>query len=88
MWALDGGGIEYDTARVACAILAGNRWDGWLARRSHDDEGTGYERIERPTDGVTREEVYYFCVSDGFMGMIAFRAYSAGADCLSTLENI
>jgi hypothetical protein len=31
MPALDrGGGIHHDTAKIACGILAGNRWDGYF----------------------------------------------------------
>lgn len=37
--AVDDGGIDYDTALVACGIVAGNRWDGFFVTRSADGNG-------------------------------------------------
>lgn len=32
----DGGsGIDYDTAHIACAIIAGNTWDGYFSKDPH-----------------------------------------------------
>ncbi|KAH6975849.1 hypothetical protein EDB80DRAFT_658503 [Ilyonectria destructans] len=54
--AFDDGGVHYDTAHTACAILANNQWDGYF---SHDKHG----KIKvRPTDGVLRDPSFYFCL--------------------------
>ncbi|KAL2258286.1 hypothetical protein VTK26DRAFT_8451 [Humicola hyalothermophila] len=54
--ALDDGGIDFDTALVACGVIAGNRWsDGFF---SLDRSGT--VRVERPDGGILREPQYYF----------------------------
>lgn len=44
-------GVDYDTALTACAILAANRWDGYL---SHNRDGSA--RIEPPRDRVLRQK--------------------------------
>ncbi|KAK3937593.1 hypothetical protein QBC46DRAFT_411015 [Diplogelasinospora grovesii] len=63
--AVDGGlgvGIEYNTALVACGIVAGNRWDGaWFSVRSSSDNDS-IVPVEHPSDGILRDSVYYFCV--------------------------
>ncbi|KPM39093.1 hypothetical protein AK830_g7471 [Neonectria ditissima] len=54
--AFDDGGVHYDTAHTACAILANNRWDGYFSRDK-------YGKIKvRPTDGVLRDPSSYFCL--------------------------
>lgn len=54
-------GIHYQTAHVACAIVAHNRWDGYF---STDKEGTG--RIEPlSSDDLLEEDEYYFHVPEG-----------------------
>lgn len=55
---LDNGGIHYETALIACAILANNRWDGWFT------EEQGGDRVHVPDDGILWEQNYYFRVSD------------------------
>ena len=48
----DDGGIHYDTALVACQILANNRWDGYLARKTAAPAAApAFERVVRPADG-------------------------------------
>jgi hypothetical protein len=56
--ALDNGGIHYETAHIACAILANNCWDGWFT------EEQGGDRVYVPDDGILRKQNYYFRVSD------------------------
>ena len=53
----DDGGIHHDTARVACAIIADCRWDGWLAQ-SKDPNDRPLEELS----GILRETQYYFYV--------------------------
>ena len=60
--ALDSGGIHYETARLACAIPADNRWDGWFT------EEQGGDKLDVPDDGILRKENYYFRVSDDANG--------------------
>lgn len=55
--AFDDGGIHYDTIRIACGILAGNRWDGYFSL-----ERDGRIRVEPPSDGILRERCYFFCL--------------------------
>lgn len=52
------GGIHYETARVACAILANNRWDGFLTETQTGD------RTEIGPDIILRKKNYYFRVSE------------------------
>ncbi|KAH8675215.1 hypothetical protein BGZ61DRAFT_555119 [Ilyonectria robusta] len=52
----DDGGIHYDTAHTACAILADNQWDGYFSRDIH-----GKIKVH-PADGVLRDPSYYFCL--------------------------
>ena len=51
------GGLDPETARLACAIVAGNRWDGYLSTSS-----TG-SRIEDRE--LLLESNYYFIVPPG-----------------------
>lgn len=48
------GGIHHETARIACAILAGNRWDGFLT-----ETRTG-ERIREDSNSILQKSKYYF----------------------------
>lgn len=50
------GGIHHETARTACAITAGNRWDGYLT------EAIDGPRVEIPSHGVLQKSNYYFHV--------------------------
>ncbi|OAQ58068.1 HNH endonuclease domain-containing protein [Pochonia chlamydosporia 170] len=52
--ALDSGGIHHETARIACAILANSRWDGFL---SLTKDGP---KLEEPRDAVLPSRRYYF----------------------------
>ncbi|KAL2190587.1 hypothetical protein L209DRAFT_750722 [Thermothelomyces heterothallicus CBS 203.75] len=54
--ALDDGGIDFDTALVACGLVAGNRWnDGFFSL-----DRSGAVSVERPDDGILREQQYFF----------------------------
>jgi hypothetical protein len=48
------GGLHHETALIACAVVAGNRWDGFL---SEQRTGSG---VLTPRDGVFRGKEYYF----------------------------
>jgi hypothetical protein len=48
------GGLHHETALIACAVVAGNRWDGFL---SEQRTGSG---VLTPRDGVLRGKEYYF----------------------------
>ena len=50
------GGIHHETARIACAIVANNRWDGFLSEKHC---GLG---INIPRNGIIRGQGYYFQV--------------------------
>lgn len=54
------GGLHYDTARVACGIIAGNRWDGYFAT---DTEGEDTD-LGHASDGILPVGVYYFHFKD------------------------
>jgi len=49
-----GGGLHHETARIACGIISGNRWDGYLARTPIGPP------ITVEPDGLLRESEYYF----------------------------
>ncbi|KAH0240860.1 hypothetical protein KCU71_g24079, partial [Aureobasidium melanogenum] len=51
------GGIHHETALTACAVVAGNRWDGFLR-----EQGTG-SRVTTPRDGILKGKDYFFCLS-------------------------
>lgn len=66
--ALDDGGLDYDTALVACGILAGNKWTGFFAKQS-PASGSNLVRVARPADGVLRgNDAYYFQLPDADAG--------------------
>lgn len=48
------GGIHHETARIACAIIAGNRWDGYFT------DAIDGPRVEIPSHGVLQKSNYYF----------------------------
>ncbi|KAF4345756.1 hypothetical protein FBEOM_277 [Fusarium beomiforme] len=52
----DGSGVDYDTAHTACAIIAGNTWDGYFSKDPH-----GKEKIH-PPNRVLSYGRYYFCL--------------------------
>ena len=52
------GGIHHETARIACAIIANNKWDGFLT----ETKTGGRSRIE--SDTILRKTDYYFRVSE------------------------
>lgn len=60
--ALDDGGVDYDTALVACSIVTGNTKTGFFATREAGSRGL--ERVVRPDDGILRENEYYFQLPD------------------------
>lgn len=51
------GGIHHETARIACAILANNRWEGFLT-----ETRTG-QPVQVDSDGILRGKNYYFRIS-------------------------
>lgn len=51
-----GGGLHHETARIACAIIACNAWDGYFSRTRD-----GPQVAEDPDD-VLKEKIYYFQV--------------------------
>lgn len=50
------GGIHHETARIACAIIAGNRWDGYFT------EAIDGPRVETHSHGVLQKSDYFFHV--------------------------
>jgi hypothetical protein len=50
------GCLHHETARIVCAIIAGNRWDGYLSTSPNA------EAINVPPDGLLTGEEYYFFV--------------------------
>lgn len=60
-------GINFETARAACGIVAGNRWDQgtYFAEKSQRENGeTVWTRVERPEDGVLQANFDYYFVVD------------------------
>ena len=51
------GGIHYGTAFLACAIVAGNSWSGYLTESTRDGN-----RVKHQVDAILRSEQYYFHV--------------------------
>ena len=51
------GGIHHETARIACAIVANNSWEGYFTMTKSG------ERVMDGPDGILRGEDYYFWVS-------------------------
>ncbi len=56
--ALDaGGGIHHETARIACCIVANNRWDGFLTENK-----AGTQRVDAtlgPDDNLLKKDYYF-----------------------------
>lgn len=48
------GGLDYETARTACGLLAGNRWDGFFSRKVDG------EAIDASVHPVLPEGSYFF----------------------------
>ncbi len=57
--AFDSQGIHHETARVACAILANSRWDGFF---SVTKDG---EAVSEGKDDLLLSQRYYFRIPDG-----------------------
>jgi hypothetical protein len=51
----DEDGIHHETARLACAIVAGNRWDGFLC-----EDKEGHLRVAAGPNESLRGPSYYF----------------------------
>lgn len=49
-------GLHHDTAKIACALIAGNRWDGYFA---HSPEGPPISQSEHL---LLKGDRYYFVV--------------------------
>ncbi|KAL6366232.1 hypothetical protein LRP88_00077 [Fusarium phalaenopsidis] len=55
-------GVDYDCALISCGIVTGNTWaTGWLATMG---VGSQFVRVERPADGILREQKYYYFIDD------------------------
>ena len=64
--AVDDGGIDFDTAFLACCVITGNTWSSaWLAQRGREGR---LQRLARPLDGILRDSVYHFCVGEDVHG--------------------
>ena len=48
------GGIHHETARIACGIVAGNRWDGYFT------ENLNGPRVVIPPHGILLNSEYFF----------------------------
>jgi hypothetical protein len=60
-------GIHHETALNACAVVAGNRWNGFLCEQRIGS------RVLTPRDEVLKGKEYYFRVSDDAEGQSAQR---------------
>jgi len=56
----DAGGVHYETARTACALLANNRWDGYFALTRGGDSVV--DTLDGGIDGILMDQIYYFCL--------------------------
>lgn len=72
------GGLHYGTARVACGIIAGNRWDGYFAK---DTEGEDTD-LGHTSDGILPVGVYYFHFKDRD-GLLRLHCLAANALLMS-----
>jgi hypothetical protein len=59
---LDAGGVHHETVRIACAIIAGNRWDGFLTL---DKPG---EVAVPESETILGAQRYYFQASSSLNG--------------------
>ena len=69
------GGLHHGTARIACAIIAGNRWDGFLSLQPNGS------RIPETDEDVLLSDRYYFLVPGELSKLHAPAPHSRGA-CL------
>lgn len=60
----DSGGVHHETARVACAILANSRWDGFLSLTANGS------RIDCGPDDILMSRRYYFRIDGGMYASI------------------
>ena len=67
--ASDDDGVHHETARLACAIVAGNKWDGFLCQ---DKEGQ--RRLVTKPDECLRERNYYFHLPNSSNGTCKWSA--------------
>ncbi|KAI1145119.1 hypothetical protein F4825DRAFT_272870 [Nemania diffusa] len=59
-------GLDFETARIACGIVACNRWgdDAYFAVKSHEQGEIRWTKIERPECGVLHADTIYYFVVD------------------------
>lgn len=55
-------GVHHETARLACCILAGNMWDGWLTTTEAD--GPRVDTTYGTEDILTGSRYYFHCPAD------------------------
>src|SRR5436305_14704871 len=60
------GGIHHETARIACAVIAGNRWDGYFT------ESVNGQRVVEGSDAILRKSDYFFHVPNQSSGTLFF----------------
>lgn len=59
-----GAGIDYDTALVACGIVACNNWSqSWFGVKDSSGASGVFRAVPRARDGVFRESIYYFFIN-------------------------
>jgi len=56
--ALDDGGIDYNTALVACGIVTGSTSTGFFATRNAGAQR--FKRVSQPDNGTLRGSEYFF----------------------------
>ncbi|KAK3614758.1 hypothetical protein LTR56_027038 [Elasticomyces elasticus] len=56
----DHSSAHYDTVHIACVVIAGNEFDGWLSASQSGDT-----RVEPDACGLVKAGIYYFHVSAG-----------------------
>jgi hypothetical protein len=67
------GGVHHQTALIACAILANNRFDGWFT-----EDRNGAVLVNTPLDGILQKQDYYFQVSGDHQGTYEERSVYGG----------
>ena len=74
-------GVDYDCALISCGIVTGNTWaTGWLATMGVDSQ---FVRVERPADGILREQKYYYFIGDHEPSCMS--SLASIFECLSSL---
>lgn len=68
--AADDGGFHYQTALIACSIVADNcplenAWFSSAHDRAKETPKREYSRLREPDDGVLRGRAFFFHVNDG-----------------------